>query len=859
MNAEKFTQKSLDAVRTAKSMAEENRNNYITPEHLLYALVDQDGGLIPSLLGKMKVDCNAVLSELDTAIAALPKVGNVSEVYLSPECDRAINAAEKAAKSMGDEYISVEHLMIGIFAAATPAIKRIFSDHGITKTAFTEALSKVKTGPVTGDNPESTYDALAKYGTDLVKRARENELDPVIGRDNEIRNVIRILSRKTKNNPVLIGEPGVGKTAIAEGLAQRIVRGDVPEGLKDKTIFSLDMGALIAGAKYRGEFEERLKAVLEEVRKSEGGIILFIDELHTIVGAGKTEGSMDAGNLLKPMLARGELHCIGATTLDEYRKYIEKDAALERRFQPVQVDEPTVEDTISILRGLKERYEVYHGVRIHDNALVAAATLSNRYITDRFLPDKAIDLVDEACAQIRTEIDSMPEELDGIRRKIMQLEIEEMALKKEDDQLSQDRLAKLREELANLKDKFNEMKARWESEKNSVDEVKKLKGEIEKLHADIENAQLRYEYETAARLKYSELPALEKKLAEAVKASEEKKQNSMVHDTVTEEEIAAIVARWTGIPVARLVEGEREKLLHLDDYLHRRVVGQDEAVQKVTEAILRSRAGIADPNRPIGSFLFLGPTGVGKTELAKSLAECLFDDEHNIVRIDMTEYMEKFSVSRLIGAPPGYVGYDEGGQLTEAVRRKPYSVVLFDEIEKAHPDVFNILLQILDDGRITDSQGRTVDFKNTIIILTSNLGSQYLLEGIDMEGNITDSAKEAVMAELHRAFRPEFLNRLDETILFKPLTKDNLTGIIDIMVEGLKKRLADRSLKLCITDKAKKLIIERGYDPLYGARPLRRYLQSSVETLLARAILSGDIAAGSTLTVDVENDELGCR
>ena len=859
MNAEKFTQKSLDAVRTAKSMAEENRNNYITPEHLLYALVDQDGGLIPSLLGKMKVDCNAVLSELDTAIAALPKVGNVSEVYLSPECDRAINSAEKAAKSMGDEYISVEHLMIGIFAAATPAIKRIFSDHGITKTAFTEALSKVKTGPVTGDNPESTYDALAKYGTDLVKRARENELDPVIGRDNEIRNVIRILSRKTKNNPVLIGEPGVGKTAIAEGLAQRIVRGDVPEGLKDKTIFSLDMGALIAGAKYRGEFEERLKAVLEEVCKSEGGIILFIDELHTIVGAGKTEGSMDAGNLLKPMLARGELHCIGATTLDEYRKYIEKDAALERRFQPVQVDEPTVEDTISILRGLKERYEVYHGVRIHDNALVAAATLSNRYITDRFLPDKAIDLVDEACAQIRTEIDSMPEELDGIRRKIMQLEIEEMALKKEDDQLSKDRLAKLREELANLKDKFNEMKARWESEKNSVDEVKKLKGEIEKLHADIENAQLRYEYETAARLKYSELPALEKKLAEAVKASEEKKQNSMVHDTVTEEEIAAIVARWTGIPVARLVEGEREKLLHLDDYLHRRVVGQDEAVQKVTEAILRSRAGIADPNRPIGSFLFLGPTGVGKTELAKSLAECLFDDEHNIVRIDMTEYMEKFSVSRLIGAPPGYVGYDEGGQLTEAVRRKPYSVVLFDEIEKAHPDVFNILLQILDDGRITDSQGRTVDFKNTIIILTSNLGSQYLLEGIDMEGNITDSAKEAVMGELHRAFRPEFLNRLDETILFKPLTKDNLTGIIDIMVEGLKKRLADRSLKLCITDKAKELIIERGYDPLYGARPLRRYLQSSVETLLARAILSGDIAAGSTLTVDVENDELVCR
>ena len=860
MNAEKFTQKSLDAVRTAKSMAEENRNNYITPEHLLYALVDQDGGLIPSLLGKMKVDCNAVLSELDTAIAALPKVGNVSEVYLSPECDRAINAAEKAAKSMGDEYISVEHLMIGIFAAATPAIKRIFSDHGITKTAFTEALSKVKTGPVTGDNPESTYDALAKYGTDLVKRARENELDPVIGRDNEIRNVIRILSRKTKNNPVLIGEPGVGKTAIAEGLAQRIVRGDVPEGLKDKTIFSLDMGALIAGAKYRGEFEERLKAVLEEVRKSEGGIILFIDELHTIVGAGKTEGSMDAGNLLKPMLARGELHCIGATTLDEYRKYIEKDAALERRFQPVQVDEPTVEDTISILRGLKERYEIYHGVRIHDNALVAAATLSNRYITDRFLPDKAIDLVDEACAMIRTEIDSMPSELDDLRRRIMQMEIEEMALKKEDDQLSRDRLEKLTQELAELKDRFNEQKARWEAEKNSVEEVKSLKSDIDHLHAEIEEAQRNYEYEKAARLQYSDLPNLEKKLKEAEAAAERRKSdNSLVHDTVTEEEIAGIVAKWTGIPVAKLMEGEREKLLHLDEVLHRRLIGQDEAVEKVCEAIQRSRAGISDPNRPIGSFLFLGPTGVGKTELAKALAESLFDDERSMVRIDMTEYMEKFSVSRLIGAPPGYVGYDEGGQLTEAVRRKPYSVVLFDEIEKAHPDVFNILLQILDDGRITDSQGRTVDFKNTIIILTSNLGSQYLLEGIDMEGNITDSAKEAVMAELHRAFRPEFLNRLDETILFKPLTKDNLTGIIDIMVEGLKKRLADRSLKLCITDKAKELIIERGYDPLYGARPLRRYLQSSVETLLARAILSGDIAAGSTLTVDVENDELVCR
>ena len=859
MNAQNYTQKTIEAIQTAQSMAQENNNSYITPEHLLYALVDQDGGLISSLLGKMGVDCNGLLSELDSEISALPKVSGNPEVYISNETSRVITAAEKAAKSMGDEYMSVEHLMIGIFAAPTPAIKRIFSAHGITKNAFTTELSKVKTAPVTGDNPESTYDALNKYGTDLVKRARENELDPVIGRDTEIRNVIRILSRKTKNNPVLIGEPGVGKTAIAEGLAQRIVRGDVPEGLKDKTIFSLDMGALIAGAKYRGEFEERLKAVLEEIRKSEGGIILFIDELHTIVGAGKTEGSMDAGNLLKPMLARGELHCIGATTLDEYRKYIEKDAALERRFQPVMVNEPTVEDTISILRGLKERYEVYHGVRIHDNALVAAATLSNRYITDRFLPDKAIDLVDEACALIRTEIDSMPSELDDIRRKIMQLEIEEMALKKEDDQLSKDRLVKLREELANLKDKFNEMKSRWESEKSSVDEVKKIKAEIEKMHADIENAQMRYEYETAARLKYSDLPALEKKLAEAEKRSEERKASSMVHDTVTEEEISSIVSKWTGIPVAKLMEGEREKILHLDDFLHKRVVGQDEAVQKVTEAILRSRAGIADPNRPIGSFLFLGPTGVGKTELAKSLAECLFDDEHNIVRIDMTEYMEKFSVSRLIGAPPGYVGYDEGGQLTEAVRRRPYSVVLFDEIEKAHPDVFNILLQILDDGRITDSQGRTVDFKNTIIILTSNLGSQYLLDGIEPDGSISASAQEAVMGELHRSFRPEFLNRLDEIIMFRPLTKDNLNGIIDIMVEGLRARLADKSLKLEITDAAKALIIERGYDPLYGARPLRRYLQSSVETLIARRILSGDIAAGATLTVDVKNGELICR
>ena len=860
MNAEKYTQKTLDAVKTAQSMAQENGNQYLTPEHLLYALVDQDGGLIASLFGKMGVDCDGLLSELDTLIRRLPKVsGGSGEVYASPETGKILNLAEKTAEKLHDDYISVEHLMLAIFSEGTSDVKQLLQSHGITRSRFTDELSKVKTAPVTSDNPEETYDALKKYGTDLVERARSKELDPVIGRDAEIRNVIRILSRKTKNNPVLIGEPGVGKTAIAEGLAQRIVRGDVPEGLKDRTIFSLDMGALIAGAKYRGEFEERLKAVLNEVKKSEGKIILFIDELHTIVGAGKTEGSMDAGNLLKPMLARGELHCIGATTLDEYRQYIEKDAALERRFQPVQVDEPTVEDTISILRGLKERYEIYHGVRIHDNALVAAATLSNRYITDRFLPDKAIDLVDEACALIRTEIDSMPAEMDDIRRKIMQLEIEEMALKKEDDQLSKDRLAKLREELANLKDKFNEMKARWDSEKNSVDEVKNLKSKLEQLHADIENAQLHYEYEKAAKLKYSDLPALERQLAEAEKKSEERKSNTMVHDTVTEEEIANIVAKWTGIPVAKLREGEREKILHLGELLHKRVIGQDEAVQKVTEAILRSRAGIADPNRPIGSFLFLWPPRVGKTELAKSLAECLFDDEHNIVRIDMTEYMEKFSVSRLIGAPPGYVGYDEGGQLTEAVRRKPYSVVLFDEIEKAHPDVFNILLQILDDGRITDSQGRTVDFKNTIIILTSNLGSQYLLDGIGEDGEIRQSAKDAVMGELRRAFRPEFLNRLDETIMFHPLTKANLSGIIDIMVESLRKRLADRALKLEITDAAKQLIISRGYDPLYGARPLRRYLQASVETLIARTILSGELSAGATITVDAVDGELVCR
>ena len=861
MNAEKYTQKTLDAVKTAQSMAQENGNQYLTPEHLLYALVDQDGGLIASLFGKMGVDCDGLLSELDTLIRRLPKVsGGSGEVYASPETGKILNLAEKTAEKLHDDYISVEHLMLAIFSEGTSDVKQLLQSHGITRSRFTDELSKVKTAPVTSDNPEETYDALKKYGTDLVERARSKELDPVIGRDAEIRNVIRILSRKTKNNPVLIGEPGVGKTAIAEGLAQRIVRGDVPEGLKDRTIFSLDMGALIAGAKYRGEFEERLKAVLNEVKKSEGKIILFIDELHTIVGAGKTEGSMDAGNLLKPLLARGELHCIGATTLDEYRQYIEKDAALERRFQPVQVDEPTVEDTISILRGLKERYEIYHGVRIHDNALVAAATLSARYITDRFLPDKAIDLVDEACAMIRTEIDSMPAELDDLRRKIMQQEIEEMALKKEDDQLSRDRLEELKKELADEKEQFNAMKSRWEAEKNGVESVKKLKSEIEQMHGDIERAQANLEYEKAAKLKYSDLPALEKQLKDAEAAAEKhNSDNSMVHDTVTENEIADIVGKWTGIPVSRLMEGEREKLLRLDEIIHKRVVGQDEAVRLVTEAIQRSRAGIADPNRPIGSFLFLGPTGVGKTELAKSLADCLFDDEHNLVRIDMTEYMEKFSVSRLIGAPPGYVGYDEGGQLTEAVRRKPYSVVLFDEVEKAHPDVFNILLQILDDGRITDSQGRTVDFKNTIIILTSNLGSSELLDGIQPDDSISESARAAVMGELRRAFRPEFLNRLDEIIMFKPLTKKNLSGIIDILMEGLKKRLADKTLRLEVTDAAKSLIIERGFDPIYGARPLKRYLQSAAETLIAKEILRGDLAAGSTLVLDAENGELTCR
>ena len=861
MNAEKYTQKALEAVKTAQNMAQENGNQYVTTEHLLYALLDQDGGLIGSLFGKMGVDCDGLLSELDTLIRNLPRIsGGSGEVYASPEVGKILNLAEKTAEKLHDEYLSVEHLMLAIFSEGSQSVRQLLSNHGITRSRFSDELAKVKTSPVTSDNPEDSYDALKKYGTDLVERARTKELDPVIGRDAEIRNVIRILSRKTKNNPVLIGEPGVGKTAIAEGLAQRIVRGDVPEGLKDRTIFSLDMGALIAGAKYRGEFEERLKAVLNEVKKSEGKIILFIDELHTIVGAGKTEGSMDAGNLLKPLLARGELHCIGATTLDEYRQYIEKDAALERRFQPVMVNEPTVEDTISILRGLKERYEIYHGVRIHDNALVAAATLSDRYITDRFLPDKAIDLVDEACAMIRTEIDSMPAELDDLRRKIMQQEIEEMALKKEDDQLSRDRLEELKKELADEKEQFNAMKSRWEAEKSGVDSVKELKSKIEQMNGEIERAQANLEYEKAAKLKYSDLPALEKQLKDAEAAAEKHTgENSMVHDTVTENEIADIVGKWTGIPVSRLMEGEREKLLRLDEIIHKRVVGQDEAVRLVTEAIQRSRAGIADPNRPIGSFLFLGPTGVGKTELAKSLADCLFDDEHNLVRIDMTEYMEKFSVSRLIGAPPGYVGYDEGGQLTEAVRRKPYSVVLFDEVEKAHPDVFNILLQILDDGRITDSQGRTVDFKNTIIILTSNLGSSELLDGIQPDGSISEDARAAVMGELRRAFRPEFLNRLDEIILFKPLTKENLSGIIDILMEGLKKRLADKTLKLEVTDAAKSLIIERGFDPIYGARPLKRYLQSAAETLIAKEILRGDLAAGSTLVLDTENGELSCR
>ena len=869
MNAEKFTQKTIEILNNAQNLAHEKQNQTLSPEHLLYALLTQDGGLCATLIYRIGQKSGntdivgAMTGEVSAAIDKLPKVtGTNGELYPSSEVSAVMRYAEKVAAQLKDEYISVEHLMLGLLTEGNRTVKDILSRYGITQKSFTDELAKVKTSPVTSDNPEDTYDVLQKYGTDLVERAREQKLDPVIGRDSEIRNVIQILSRKTKNNPVLIGEPGVGKTAIAEGLAQRIVRGDVPEGLKDKTIFSLDMGALVAGAKYRGEFEERLKAVLNEIKKAEGKILLFIDELHTIVGAGKTEGSMDAGNLLKPMLARGELHCIGATTLDEYRKYIEKDPALERRFQPVMVDEPTVEDTISILRGLKDRYEIFHGVRIHDNALVAAATLSHRYITDRFLPDKAIDLVDEACAMIRTEIDSMPSELDDLRRDIMQLEIEEMSLKKEDDTLSKDRLAKLTGELAEKKEKFNEMKARWEAEKQSTENVKKIKADIEKMSGDIEQAQLRGEYERAAKLQYSELPELRKKLAEAEKLVESSNQNMMVRSTVTEEEIADVVARWTGIPVSKLVEGEREKLLNLDRLLHKRVIGQDEAVKLVCESIWRSRAGIADPNRPIGSFLFLGPTGVGKTELAKTLAASLFDDEHNMVRIDMTEYMEKYSVSRLIGAPPGYVGYDEGGQLTEAVRRHPYSVVLFDEVEKAHPDVFNILLQVLDDGRITDSQGRTVDFKNTIIILTSNLGSSYLLDGITPEGEIRADAREHVMQDVRSAFRPEFLNRLDEIILFKPLTKDNLTKIIDNLFDGLKARLAaatNGTVHLLITDAAKKFLIDGGYDPVYGARPLKRYVQKQAETLVAKGLLAGNLQNGSTLILDVNVDHMICR
>ncbi len=860
MDANKLTQKALEALQSAQNIAIENNNVQIMPEHLLYALIDQQNGLIGQLIKKMGKSPDALLSGLDALISKIPAVSGSGrepdKVYVAPLTDKILTAAERLAKSMNDDYTSVEHIMLCIFDYADDGIKSLFRERGITKDDFVTQLKKVKTDRITSDNPENTYDVLSKYGFDLVERAKQHKLDPVIGRDSEIRNVIRILSRKTKNNPVLIGEPGVGKTAIAEGLAMRIVQGDVPEGLKDKTIFALDMGALVAGAKFRGEFEERLKAVLNEVKKSEGRILLFIDELHTIVGAGKTDGAMDAGNLLKPLLARGELHCIGATTLDEYRKYIEKDAALERRFQPVMVDEPNVEDTISILRGLKERYEVYHGVTIHDSALVAAATLSNRYITDRFLPDKAIDLVDEACAMIRTEIDSMPTEMDEISRKIMQLEIEETALKKETDELSAARLAEIRKELADLREKFGAMKAQWENEKQNIHRVSDLKSEIEKVNADIEKAQRNADYEHAAFLKYSTLPDLTKKLEEAQK-TEKADKNTLLRDTVTEEEITKVVSRWTGIPLSKLMEGEREKLLHLPEVLHRRVIGQDEAVTKVSEAIMRSRAGIADPDRPIGSFMFLGPTGVGKTELAKALAECLFDDEHNLIRIDMSEYMEKFSVSRLVGAPPGYVGYEEGGYLTEAVRRKPYSVVLFDEIEKAHPDVFNILLQVLDDGRITDSQGRTVDFKNTIIILTSNLGSNIILEGIDSEsGEINDEAKERVSALLKQSFRPEFLNRLDEIVYYKPLTKANITGIIDLLIKSLAHRIEERRLHLEVTDAAKDVIIEGGYDPVYGARPLKRYLQSKVETLLAKKILESDLEPNSTLIVDAKDGAL---